>query len=218
MFKTANTTSDPMSRISELRNVDNSSLTIPDDVINNAIKYAAIKKIADNQNSRRKTATNTYYEVTGKNMVLMHVRDHRYVVISRTINFNGKEIDLVKELCQFSFRMMKTSINRAHVGCSTPCYMQKKLNMSGTMYLTRIIISLLMYGDIRNLDSEYDVHHKGDCWDNRVGCIRYIQSSQHKHRNNHMTGHVVESLYRMIEQIRELDTKYTKLCGLVEVV
>lgn len=133
------------------------------------IKTGHISFIGDNVTDSRKAATNSYYEICGTDIVLMGVGNDHFVIISRHVN----NIDIIEKLKDFSFRLQRTGARREHVMAYAPKCLQDQ-GYTQSVYLTRAIASIELYGDIRVLNANYDVHHKGDCWDNRQGMILYL--------------------------------------------
>ena len=140
----------------------NSALVIEKAELDKMIRDGSLVKISSNSRG-----SNTYYEIVGTdNTCLMSLPHDKYVIISRFIEGADGKIDLVEKLSHFSWCTGRTNSNREHVMC----------HYNGdTLYLTRALISLEKYGDIRKLSSDYDVHHKGDVWDNRQGMIMYVE-------------------------------------------
>lgn len=180
----------------------NSALVIEKAELDKMIRDGSLTEICSNSRG-----SNTYYEIAGMdNTCLMSLHHDKYVIISRFIERADGKIDLVEKLSHFSWCAGRTCSNREHVMC----------HYNGdTLYLTRALISLEKYGDIRKLSSDYDVHHKGDVWDNRQSMIMYVERTNHKHRRSHMTGMCVTStifdliIDRLIMNYQQLATVQT---------
>ena len=192
--------------IKEIESTDKSTLTINKNMINEAIKTGHISFIRDNVTDSRKAATNSYYEICGTDIVLMGVGNDHFVIVSRHVN----NIDIIEKLKDFSFRLQRTGARREHVMAYAPKCLQDQ-GYTQSVYLTRAIASIELYGDIRLLDANYDVHHKGDCWDNRQGMILYLNSKLHNHRDSHMTGYVISSMAALIATVARLNQNYKEL-------
>lgn len=158
----------------------NSTLVIEKAELDKMLRDGSLVKVSSNSRG-----SNTYYEIVGMdNTCLMSLPHDKYVIISRFIDGPAGRIDLVEKLSHFSWYAGRTCSNREHVMCQ---------HNRDTLYLTRALISLEKYGDIRKLSSTCDVHHKGDVWDNRQSMIMYVERTNHKHRKSHMTGMCVTS-------------------------
>lgn len=187
-----------------------SFLNIENNIIQEAIKNGILEQIGYHVSS--KGNENIYYSILGSNDVLMQVQEGLYCIINRTVYCasKGKTINLVQELLKFSWRSDQTGANRCHIVAGTPVVL-KAAGHTDLLYLTRVLAALEYYGDIKYLDRDYDVHHKGDCWDNRNDLIMYIPRSMHKHRNNHMTGYRLRDVKGFDYLIYNLADKYARL-------
>lgn len=198
--------------LSSIKGADSSSLTIEPNIIKEALSKGVLIKLAERDG--RAGGSNIYYQVghAYDNIILMHVKHNMYVVISRTVYCSklNKHIDALPVLLQFSFCLDRTCINRCHVLAPT----SKKLKDEGfstSINITRILTSLEKYGELGNMDTSYDVHHKSDCWDNRQHMIMYVESSKHTHRNSHMTGRYIRNYETLLNVLELLDESYIKL-------
>lgn len=197
---------------------NNSLITISEDIITEALNTGLIIKIAER--TSRNGNQNVYYEIkSGKHDILMHVQNNMYVIISRYVHsFLSEElIDVIPYLLHFAFYVGRTNSNRCHVMANCPKDIQRAGGFGKTLYLTRILVSLEICGTIINLKSDWDVHHKGDCFDNRQYMIMYIPSSEHTHRNNHMTGQAIRSCEALKGFIQFMDYKYENLSVVTKV-
>lgn len=210
------TTINSMSKAEEIlkasKGANPSFITIEPSMIAEAIQAGDLVKIAERKG--HKGGNNIYYKCNkaGGNNILMHVKYNMYTVFSRMVYCEklNKLIDVIPTLEQFSFYSGLTNRNRCKIMASTPSELQKQ-GFSATLYLPRVLTSLEIYGELRNLDSTFDVHHKGDCWDNRQNMTMYIPSSIHKHRNNHMTGRYIGFYTEFQELCKSLRKKYNEL-------
>ena len=178
----------------------NSTLVIEKAELDKMLRDGALVKICSNSRG-----SNTYYEIVDMdNTCLMSLPHDKYVTISRFIDGPAGRIDLIEKLSHFSWCTGRTGSNREHVMTS---------HDRKTIYMTRAIISIEKYSDIRELSSDCDVHHKGDVWDNRQGMIMYVEKLKHKHRRSHMTGLSVNStIFNLI--IERLIMNYQQLATL----
>lgn len=166
---------DIIEKVSNMINKKNEYfMTIDPMVMNMALLRGKVKEITSHND-------NVYYEcpAMGDNVVLMHIKDNKYTVINHRVD----NIDLVEELSKFSFVIGMTNKNRGHIMTTTP----KSLSAfyPGTLYFTRAIKALEVYGNHHTLDANYDVHHEGLSWDNRCSRIYYLSKEEHKNKNSH---------------------------------
>lgn len=177
-----------------IKEANTSVLTISKDVIEQAVEDGILSKIGEHHKGK---THNVYYEIEAskRDDVLMHIQDDMYIIISRYIICipTGEIIDTLRYLLRYSFCIGRTSENRCHVMASCPKDLRDAGGFGKTLYLTRLFIALEQYGVLINPEKDYDVHHKGDCFDNRQFIIRYIPRVKHKHRKSHMTGFAIIS-------------------------
>lgn len=209
---TTNTVNTTAEILKAFKGANGSFITIEPGVIEEAIQAGDLVQIAERQG--RKGGNNTYYSCSklGDNTVLMHVKNNMYTTINRYVYCESlnRRVDVIPVLTQFSFCSGLTTSNRCSIMAGTPVAL-KKQGFSATLYFTRVIASIEKYGELRPLASDYDVHHKSDCWDNRQYMIMYILSSLHNHRNNHMTGRNIRSYSDFMWLCNYLEAQYTKL-------
>lgn len=165
-----------MEKLAAMLNKGNDYFMVIDPmVINMARLRGQIKEVASH-------GDNVYYDcpAMGENVVLMHIKDNKYTVINHRVDNS----DIVEEMSKMSFSIGMTSSNRGHIMTRTP----KNLNSfyPGTLYFTRAIKALEVYGEHHTLDANYDVHHEGLSWDNRCNSIQYISKEEHKNKNGHL--------------------------------
>lgn len=187
-----------------------SFLNINKDIVDEAVEKRLLEEIGFHVS--RRGNENHYYSILGSNNVLMQVQEDLYCIINRTVYCasKGKTINLVQELLKYSWHSDRTSSNRCHIVAGTPVAL-KAAGHTDLLYLPRVLTALEFYGDIKYLNRDYDVHHKGDCWDNRNNMIMYIPRSMHKHRNNHMSGYRMRDVKGFDYLIYNLAEKYAKL-------
>lgn len=90
---------------------------------------------------------------------------------------SGKEIVLAEYLSHFKFSV-KNIANGARAVITTNCSKEKYGKTQ--MNLDEIILSLVMYGDIRNLKQRVnEIHHDSYVWDLRVKNMRLVTREQH---------------------------------------
>lgn len=200
-----------------IKGSNRSLVSISDIIIEQAKNYGLLVEIGRRENI--KGNENVYYAITtSENDVLMHVQDNMYVLVSRYVYCEklNKEIDTLPILLEMSFSSGRTNKNRCHVMAT----LRKKFTDVGlkkTAYLTRVLISLELYGELRNLDSTFDVHHKGDCFDNRQDMTLYIPREEHKHRDSHMNGREIRSYQGLLSLLKAMENSYKRLCWVTTV-
>lgn len=179
-----------MNQYNEIKKAENVTLlSINPEVINEALKQGKIKVLAQHGN-------NIYYLCNSmrSNTVLMHINKNYYTVIDRFIDSeNGKLVNTVKQLTKFSFFCVTTGSRRIHIMTNIPVNMQQEYGKK-TDYLPRMLVSLEKYGEVLNLNKEYDVHHKGTNFDNRQKMMMYIPKCEHKHRKSHTSGCIIRTM------------------------
>lgn len=194
-----------------IKGSNGSFITIPKHIIESAVTSGAL--IEKGRHRSRNDNYNIYYHITGTaNDMLMHVQNDMYVLISRYVYCEklNKEIDTLPILLEMSFSSGRTNENRCHVMAS----LRKKFTDVGlkkTAYLTRVLTSLELYGELRNLNSTFDVHHKGDCFDNRQDMTLYIPREEHKHRDSHMNGIEIRSYQGLLSLLKAMENSYQRL-------
>ena len=152
-------------------NINDSNVIINPDAITEAIKNGDVTFI--DRHISRKHGVNTYYKVNElENTVLMLVGNCQYMILSEYMycEATGEYINVVDSIKNFSWSIgaTKGSKNRMHGMSNAPNELQKQ-GYTSTMYLHRVLASLEKYGKIVLLDSTWDVHDKGDCYDHRQG-------------------------------------------------
>lgn len=197
----------------------NGSLIIIDQsIVNQAISAGLLHKIAERSGNKN---TNIYYEIVddNRNDVLMHVQNDMYVLISRYVYCiqTGEMLDAINYLLRFSFNAGRTGSNRCHVMAYCPDYIRTAGCFNKTVYLTRLLTSLERYGTLLNLRSEDDIHHKGDCFDNRQGMIIMVPSVKHTHRESHMTGFQIQSYEEFKKFIVWINAKFQAVSKVTEI-
>lgn len=193
-----------------IKGSNGSLVSISSAIIEQAKNNGLIIEIGRRENI--KGNKNVYYAITtSENDVLMHVQDNMYVLVSRYLycNLLNKEINVIPLLLKMSFYSGRTGHNRYHVMAGNGKSIDDKY--TDTVYLTRVLTSLELYGEIRKLDSSWDVHHKGDCFDNRQNMLMYIPRAQHKHRTSHMTGMDIRSYQDLVSLFQYMKKSYQKL-------
>ena len=147
----------------------------------------------------------------------MHVQNNMYVITSRYAycDLLSKKIDMIPTLVDISFCIGKTNSNRCHVMAGNGKSISNEY--TDTVYLTRVLTSLELYGDIRKLDSSWDVHYKGACFDNRQNMTMYIPKKIHKHKNSHMTGMKIRSYEGLLSFFKDMEDSYNNLCTVTTV-
>lgn len=189
-----------------------SFLVIPEEVIKEAIDNGDLSIIDVH-------GDNVYYRMNHyENSVLVHIKDNRYVFVNETVycEKEDKTINLVDELCKFSFCAGKTGRNRAHVMAGTPKELRDK-GYTDIAYMPRIIKSLELYGEIKCLDTTYDIHHKGDVYDNRQGMTMYIPRKEHKDNHSHITGGIIKTYEKLKQQYSYMQYQFNRLHLVTEV-
>ena len=127
---------------------------------------------------------NNYYlrNLKDPDTVIMIVGRNEKNVLGVIIDYNvrtasGKEIVLAEYLSHFRFSV-KNICNGARAVITTNC--PKAKYGKTQMNLDEIILSLVMYGDIRNIKQRVnEIHHDSYVWDLRVKNMRLVTREQH---------------------------------------
>ena len=196
------------SRITEemmekIKGANTSFLTIDKKIINKALNEGNLEDIGCH--TSRSGNENHYYAIMGSNDCLMQVQDDLYCIINRTVYCvsKGKTINVIKELLKYSFYVNNTSCNRYHVVAhSTPDLVAA--GHTAKIYLPRVLMALELFGEIKYLDRSYDIHHKGDCYDNRNEVMMYIPRTEHNHSNGHMNGGRIKTYEALLQHFQYL--------------
>lgn len=216
-MKTTQLNNNTENMLKAIKGVNGSLITIGSSVIEQAIKEKLLHKVAEH--TSHKGNQNIYFQVTDSNDILMHVQNDMYVLISRYVycTYTDRMVDVIPYLLHFSFYAGRTGSNRCHVMASCPENIQRAGGFSKSVYLTRLLISIERFGALMNLRTADDIHHKGDCYDNRQLMIMMVPSSKHTHRNSHMTGKLISSYQQFKSFIQFMDDKFKEVSQVTEV-
>lgn len=216
-MKTTQLNDNTSKMLQAIKSTNGSLLTISRDVVQQATQEKLLHKVAEHVS--RRGNQNTYYQIKGKNDVLMHVQSDMYVLISRYVYcaWTDELVDVIPYLLHFSFYAGRTGSNRCHVMATCPENIKRAGGFSKSVYLTRVLMSLERFGTLMNLRTDDDIHHKGDCFDNRQLMIMMVPSSKHTHRNSHMTGKLISSYQQFMNDLNWMSYKYTEVSPVTEV-
>ena len=148
---------------------------------------------------------NIYIGIKNTDYVLLHIKHNYYTVINKRVRSQktGRWIHLPKRLCNdFHF-----TVNNGEVTTSPRVKHKSKRK---TLYVYRIIISLILYECVDALDSQKDVHHIEKRYFNLVNCLRYVDASVHKKYHSHAgnkrkrEGEIIESYTEFCELVNEI--------------
>lgn len=159
----------------------------------------------ENEYARVGGTFNIYFGIKGTKVVLMHIKKNLYVVIDKTIKCKktGKWIFLVKRLAKgFHFNISNGEVvayARIRHGVT-----QKNIKLS------RVVIGLAEYGDIKGLKSFMDAHHVAKRFMNTVNCIRLVDESIHWKYHSQVgydsrrEGKIIRTEYELDQLIKEV--------------
>lgn len=185
-------------------------LTIPPQVIKDEIKGNVLLQV---NKAKIPSCENMYYayNLSGANLVLMHIKNNQYIMVSHYVYHDNKIIDIPSELSKFKWSSYRVGGYRQFIkGTGQPSI--NKAIQSKTIYLHRVLMMFDLAGNYIPLKRSYDIHHKGDCYDNRTGCTMYIPRKDHKHRKNHMTGRIIRTSEDLIDFLNSRLDMYSALC------
>ena len=178
-----------------------------DDAIITELKDAGrLTEIGENKSQRTNNKycwDNIYYRVEDmNNTVLMHIGNNEYAFLSEKIycKATDEEIEIVPIISKLHFCLGGGKIKRRHI--------------MTTHNNTSYYFSLELYGEIRNLDKDFDVHHKGATFDNRQGMVLYISRENHRHKNySHKTGEIIDNILWWNTLCKTLERDFDKWNG-----
>lgn len=177
-------------------------IVIEKEVIQEAIVRGAITKVGENY----KGNGNVYYRVNIlHNVILMNVKDDRFIVINEVVEHESWIISLVPILSALSFHICKTREKerniRERVKAEIPFNMREPRKSE---YIERVIRGIMTNGKISELPSGYQLHHKWNTFDQRETTTMLVHEKLHTHRKNHLNGRYVDSIEAFYDLAIEL--------------
>lgn len=155
------------------------------------INHKVMKEVADmgalEDLGENRIGTNKYFGINGTNTCIVRVAQNldygAYCIINKYIQrTDGKEIDLIKRLRQFSFHMDDSCTGSGRIRTRTGTNeLVKKLGYntkSGTNIES--IIHTLRTGKIINQKTGLQVHHEISVFDHRVEVCLLLPEEKHK--------------------------------------
>lgn len=177
-------------------------IVIEKEVIQEAIDRGDITKVGENY---RKNG-NVYYRVNIlHNVILMNVKDDRFIVINEVVEHDSWIISLVPILSALSFYINKTRDKerntRERVKAEIPF---NKGEPRRAEYIERVIRGIMANGKISELPSGYQIHHKWNTFDQRESTTMLVHEKLHTHRKNHLRGRYIDSIEAFYGLVKEL--------------
>lgn len=177
-------------------------IVIEKEVIQEAIDKGDITKVGENY----KKNGNVYYHVKIlDNVILMHVKDDKYIVINEVVEHDGRIISLVPILSKISFCIGRTRDKEHNVRERVKTLLSiNRIEPAKTAYIERIIRGIMINGKVSELPSGYQIHHKWNTFDQRESTTMLVHEKLHTHRKNHLRGRYVDSIEAFYGLVKEL--------------
>jgi hypothetical protein len=185
-------------------------IVIEKEVIQEAIAKGDITKVGENY----KGNGNVYYRVNKlRNVILMNVKDDRFIVINEVVEHDSRIIGLVPILSKISFYINNTRAKERNIRERVKAFISiDKGTPAKTEYIERIIRGIIINGKISELPSGYQIHHKWNTFDQRESTTMLVHEKLHTHRKNHLRGRYVDSIegfYGLVEELVGADIYYS---------
>lgn len=185
-------------------------IVIEKEVIQEAIAKGDITKVGENYMGNG----NIYYRLNKlHNVILMNVKDDRFIVINEVVEHGSWIISLVPILSAFSFYINKTRDKerntRERVKAEIPF---NKREPRKAEYIERVIGGIMTNGKVSVLPPGYQIHHKWNTFDQRESTTMLVHEKLHTHRKNHLNGRYVDSIevfYELAVELAGADIYYS---------